>query len=241
MAIPLLIAAQRTGHLGFALRAPMTVPSGYQSGGGRRGASAGLSLGLTGLMLAGLASALVVPEVFVHRPGKTTVINIPAEPEPTKTPPPPTAETPTLVDTPRIALPPTNLPPLVDDFPYTLPPPIGTGDPGPIIVRPADPPPVIRDPVLTGASRDPRFARDFQPPYPAARQREGTEGYCRVSVSVNMSGRVNAVRAVDCPDEAFFRATERQAMRHWRFRPATRDGVAVETTIEQNVRFQLVE
>lgn len=241
MAIPLLIAAQRTSHLGFALRAPMTVPSGYQSGGGHRGASAGLALGLTALMLTGLASALVVPDVFIRRADPTLVHNVPAQPEPQGTPPPPTAATPTLVDTPQTTLPPTNLPPLVDNFPYTLPPPIGTGDPGPLIVRPADPPAVIRDPVLTGASRDPRFAGGFQPPYPAARQREGAQGNCRVSVSINASGRVSAVRAVDCPDDAFFRATERQAMRHWRFRPATRDGVAVETTIEQNVRFQLVE
>lgn len=239
MAIPLLIAAQRAHR--FALHATVPATAGYQSGGAHRGASAGLSLGLTALMLTGLASALVVPEVFVHRPGTTTVINIPAEPEPIKTPPPPTAETPTLVDTPPITLAPTNLPPMADPFPYTLPPPIGTGDPGPTIVRPVEPPPVARDPVLTPASRDPRFASDFQPPYPAARQREGTEGYCRVSVSINASGRVSAVRAVDCPDDAFFRATERQAMRHWRFRPATRDGVAVETNIEQNVRFQLVE
>lgn len=241
MAIPFLIAAQHSRRSGLALHAPMPAPAGYQSGGGHRGASAGLSLGLTALMLTGLASALVVPQVLRPTPGPTTVVNIPA-PQVEPPPPPPPQST---IDPPAPQLTRQQIPtiPLGDPFPMQLTPPIGPTDIGPIlpIARNDPPPQPPRDPVLTGASRDPRFAGAFQPPYPAARQREGAEGYCRVSVSITPAGRVSAVRAVDCPDDAFFRATERQALRHWRFRPATRDGVAVETSIEQNVRFQIIE
>ena len=42
-------------------------------------------------------------------------------------------------------------------------------------------------------------------------------------------------------DEAFWIATQRHAMRKWRFRPATRDGVAVPGTKVLTVHFKLTD
>jgi protein TonB len=94
-------------------------------------------------------------------------------------------------------------------------------------------------PVWRTATRNARYSDDFQPAYPASRQREGVEGSCQVSVTIAPNGHVTAVRALACNDEAFYRATERQALRSWRFEAATRDGVAVESTLTQTVHFRI--
>ena len=94
-------------------------------------------------------------------------------------------------------------------------------------------------PILTDASVDPRFANDFQPPYPAGKQRLGEEGLVVVRVLIGADGRVKRVESVDAADDAFFAATERQALRRWRFTPATRDGVAIESWRTMTVRFEI--
>jgi len=40
-------------------------------------------------------------------------------------------------------------------------------------------------------------------------------------------------------DAAFFEATRTQALRHWRFQPATRDGIPVESWRTMTVKFKL--
>lgn len=94
-------------------------------------------------------------------------------------------------------------------------------------------------PVLVEASVDPRFAGDLQPPYPAELERSGTEGTAVVRVLIGSDGRVRQVENVRADDPAFFAATERQALRHWRFRASTRDGAAVESWKVMTVRFTL--
>lgn len=94
-------------------------------------------------------------------------------------------------------------------------------------------------PVLTGPSVDPRYARDLQPLYPAGEQRAGREGLVSVRVLVGTDGRVLKVERVSAASDAFFAATERQALGKWRFRPATQNGVAVEAWRTMTVRFVL--
>lgn len=50
---------------------------------------------------------------------------------------------------------------------------------------------------------------------------------------------MNAAECVSAASEAFCRATRAQALARWRFRPATRDGVATAAVQTLTVRFTL--
>lgn len=111
----------------------------------------------------------------------------------------------------------------------------------PIVIKPFDPgiidPP--RNPVLTAVAPDPRYMRDFQPDYPPAMQRAQEEGKVTVRVSIGADGRVIDVEKIFATTDAFWEATRAQAMRKWRFRAATRDGVPVASEKVMTVHFQL--
>lgn len=103
----------------------------------------------------------------------------------------------------------------------------------------ADPP--APAPVIVGPSIDPRYAADLQPAYPPSEQRLSREGRVTVRVLVGPDGRVRQVERVSATSDAFFAATEAQAMRRWRFRPGTRDGSAQEAWRTMTVTFRLEE
>lgn len=106
-----------------------------------------------------------------------------------------------------------------------------------------DPPKPIPTPapVLTRADVDPRYRRDFQPIYPAAEQRAGTEGVVTLRVLIGADGRVRQVERLASPSDAFWRATEARALSKWRFNPATRDGVPYESWKTMTVRFRIAD
>ncbi|UVO55148.1 energy transducer TonB [Sphingomonas sp. SUN039] len=110
----------------------------------------------------------------------------------------------------------------------------GHGDGGTVK---ADPPPL---PVLTGAGIDSRFARDLQPPYPPNLERMEVEGSVTVRVQIGPDGRVAAVELVRPDDPGFFASTRDWALKRWRFKPATRDGVAVASWLTKTVQFRIV-
>ncbi|MCW3834768.1 TonB family protein [Sphingomonas canadensis] len=111
----------------------------------------------------------------------------------------------------------------------------GTADTG--ATRPIEtPPPVLP---LMPAQQDPRFARDFQPKYPPSEIRGQREGSVTVRVRIGTDGRVKEVRQVSATNDAFFEATRLQAIEKWRFKPATRGGVAEESWRNMSVRFRL--
>lgn len=95
------------------------------------------------------------------------------------------------------------------------------------------PTPVLVDPVLSTG------VRELQPPYPSQLLRIGTEGKAVVRVLVGTDGRVRQVAVISADDPLFAEATERHALRRWRFKPATRDGVPVESWKQLTVRFEI--
>lgn len=236
MALPFLI-------LSAASRAPALAngPSVYRPGGAHRTLSAAAAIAIAGGVGASLVLALVAPAFMKPDDTGLTVTNYPSEQpkiEPEKTDPAePTRSVITTV--PRK--------PVIenDQAPQVIPDPLPPLDPGPVIgpatssgggiVLPEPP----RVPVFRGATRDPRFASRFQPDYPVSRIRDGIEGRCPVTVTIAPSGRVSDVASNGCDDEAFFAATQRQALRHWRFQPATRDGVPVQSTQSLTVTFEI--
>ncbi|SER74814.1 energy transducer TonB [Sphingobium sp. YR768] len=181
-----------------------------------------------------------VIQVITSKPFMGTNIPIPPPPEPVvekKTDPrietqPQLREQSTVTD-PVIDLP-------KGDPPFTATKESGEGTGiGP--VKPYTPPPPLSEPVLTEPSIDPRALAAFQPDYPGAMIRQGMEGKVTVRVAISAEGRVTAIEKVSASDESFWLATERHAMRKWRFRPATRDGVAVASTKILTVRFTLTQ
>lgn len=239
MALPFLI-------LSSAARMPALAdgPSVYRAGGAHRPFSAALALAIAGGVGAALVVALVAPAFVMPEDEGLIVVNTPidtpriepdktqqVEAEPVRSVITMPDRDPLVVtrDAPQVVR--TEFPP-IDTGPV-----IGTETVGGAIVLPEPPrPPLFRD-----ATRDPRFAERFQPAYPPSREREGIEGRCPVTVTIAASGRVTNVASNGCTDSAFFAATERQALRHWRFRPATRDGVAVESTQNLAVTFRITE
>jgi periplasmic protein TonB len=111
---------------------------------------------------------------------------------------------------------------------------LGTGGGGKEIVDP------VTVPVLIKATGDPRFDRDRQPPYPPALERLEIEGSVTIRVQIGTDGRVTAVELIKTDDPAFFASTRDWALKRWRFKPATRDGVAVTSWLTRTVHFRIV-
>jgi protein TonB len=117
-----------------------------------------------------------------------------------------------------------------------LPPLGGNGDGG--IVEPQIQPPA---PILIEAKIDGRYRPDFQPAYPASMVRLQKEGDVTVRVFIDPDGRVRDVQLVSAPDPAFFDATRTQALKRWRFVPATRDGVPMASEKVMTIQFKLTD
>jgi len=112
--------------------------------------------------------------------------------------------------------------------------------PGKIEIPAADPAPPPRpmpDPVRMEARLDPRS--ELLPPYPSEEQRAEREGSVTIRVFIGPDGRVKRAERVSAASDAFWRATERHAIRNWRFKPATLDGSPVESVKVMTVRFVL--
>jgi len=203
----------------------------------------------TGLALVVLAHAAVLgalmmikgPTAFVDLITKTEVTLIPIRPDPPPVPevqpedrrPQQRPESVTVVEPP--IRPPIGDGPVAQERP-ALPP--LADPPGETIVRdpPVDPP---RPPVRRLAEYDSRYARALQPPYPGREERAQQSGQVRVRVTIAANGRVAAVARLAATSEGFWQATQRQAMDHWRFRPATVDGRPVESTMVFTVHFRI--
>lgn len=196
------------------------------------GAALAINLAAVGALMVAKGPTLPLPPEII------TLINPTPDrppPEPIETPPQPrdlpkqretmTVPRPEVPTTPRTDF---VFPPLPRD---PVEGPVGAGKPIDIVA----PTPL---PVLTDAALDTRFADDFQPPYPPGKQRLGDEGKAVLRVLIGADGRVKRVERVS-GDDAFLSVSERQALRRWRFKPATRDGVPVETWKTMTVRFEI--
>jgi protein TonB len=191
---------------------------------------------VTALMLAKMG-------VPVLPPGVIPLINPtldPPPPEPVVEPPmtkDPTAPTPVYVPPKIVGSDPVDPGPTVTstDDPAISGEPGAGGTANRVEPQPTPTPlPVITEPAPLGAA-----ARDFQPPYPSQLLRMGVEGKAVVRVLIGTDGRVKQVAVISADDPLFAEATERQALKKWRFKPGTRDGVPVETWKQMTVRFEI--
>jgi len=236
--IPLMSAMIATPKGAAAPAGPALLPRGsYDPGSGYRPVAAALAIGLPAALVVAVAlSPMIVKDgpridnepwdtIFVEKPKPETPPK-PAEAHDAK----PRSTSTTDTADPLV---PTATDNVVDRGPLTVDPVIP--DPGPP-VRPADPP---APPPLVLAKLDPRYAASFQPDYPASEQRREIEGVTKVRVLIGTDGHVKAVELLSTDSPGFFEETKRRALAKWRFKPATRGGVAEESWQVMTVRFQI--
>ena len=223
-----------------------SIDGGPQNGSGYRSRTSRSPTALGGVVLVHLALGAAIVSMtaidIVHLdPTVMWAYNVPKPPDAKPVPPKPQPEARTRVTTaPRTEV---NLPvrQTSDVFPV-LPPviPEVTGGGRGLVPAPVPLPDPV-PPVLAQARPDARFARDFQPPYPAAMLRLQQEGDVTVRVQIGADGRVLDVALVSTADPAFFDAAKRQALARWRFLPATRDGVPVASERVMTIHFRLTD
>lgn len=120
---------------------------------------------------------------------------------------------------------------------------IGTGNAGPASVRdiaisdlpPLQPPP----PAINSAAQLLTPLSDLKPPYPEAKLLTGEEAALTLRLSIDEHGRVVAVDPVGRADPVFLDAARKHLLSHWRYRPAVKDGRAIQSTIIINLVFEL--
>lgn len=209
-----------------------------------RSVSFGAALAINGAIIAGMIFA--APNIIVLKDPDTVMRPIDIR----EAPPPPPVDDPKPVEKvqPRTSQPPFLEKPVVDTtsetsirtttiLPDALPTNEKPTDPGPVtVIEPARPAPA---PALIGATTDPRYAQDFQPEYPSQEIRAQRDGLVTLRVLIGADGRVKSVEPVSATSDAFFAVTKRQALGKWRFRPATRGGVAEESWKTMTVRFRI--
>ena len=97
----------------------------------------------------------------------------------------------------------------------------------------------VLPPIFTKAKRDMRFAAAFQPVYPSSLLVREVEGSATIRVLVGTDGRVREAIVVSATHPDFGRAAMRQALKAWRFKPATRGNEVVEDWVTIPITFQI--
>ena len=123
----------------------------------------------------------------------------------------------------------------ITDPPLPVGPSTGT-DTGVTVVEPPLPPPPM---TFIEPAVDARYARDFQPIYPAAERRAEREGRVSIRVLIGIDGRVKEARRIAATSDAFWQVTLDRALSKWRFKPATRGGIPVEAWRTMSLTFVL--
>ncbi len=78
-----------------------------------------------------------------------------------------------------------------------------------------------------------------KPPYPLDKIRSEEEATLRLRLTIDPRGRVIAVEPVGAADPSFLEAARRHILRAWHYKPATEDGVAVQSTTVISLSFRL--
>jgi protein TonB len=97
----------------------------------------------------------------------------------------------------------------------------------------------IPKPIFKPALRDAKYASKFQPRYPAGLLSKNIEGKAVLKILIGADGLVRQANVVSSTHEDFGIAAVDQALKSWRFKPATRDGKPVEDWQTITIRFNI--
>ncbi len=81
--------------------------------------------------------------------------------------------------------------------------------------------------------------RSVNPRYPTQAQRSRTEGFVVVSFTVTAEGRTSNIQVVDAQPRHMFERAAIDAVERWEFKPATRNGEPVDSTVTNRINFKL--
>jgi protein TonB len=202
------------------------------------------SLGLVILLHVALIAAVILVkgpafQRILHPPIDVTLIE--PIPDPPRNPPPPRPDQPQhppeRFDQPPPLTPTPPTGPAVDSRP---PPNLFAGDPagsGTVDIPRLPPPEPAALPVRRAAQID--SSSRLQPPYPPSELRLNRDGRVQVRVTIGPDGRVIDVALISATSDAFWLVTRQQALRAWRFHPATVDGRPVQETRTMSLVFRI--
>ncbi len=86
----------------------------------------------------------------------------------------------------------------------------------------------------------PQAVATTQPIYPHRAKRLGIEGAVRVRFLVKTSGRTDLFSILTSEPPGVFDRTVRKTVKNWKFKPAIKDGRAVETWVETIIKFKII-
>lgn len=177
--------------------------------------------------------AVPLPIAIELLPQPTPEPNPPAQPA---TPPPTPAPTPVIPPKPKVPKPaprpkPTRPTPVMKPVPETAEPVPAVTMPAPPVQdaapTPAHPAPTA-PPAATAVYISANYAARNRPPeYPALSRRYGEQGTVRLRVLVQADGTAGKVEIERSSGYALLDEAARNAVRSWRFQPATKDGKPV--------------
>jgi protein TonB len=91
------------------------------------------------------------------------------------------------------------------------------------------------------AARFNTAASALKPPYPNDKLRLEEEATLRLRLKIDARGRVTRVEPIGAADPSFLEAARRHIIRAWRYKPATEDGVAIDSSTVITLSFRLEE
>lgn len=83
------------------------------------------------------------------------------------------------------------------------------------------------------------LTRSVNPRYPTQAQRSRTEGFVVLSFTVTTEGRTSNIKVVDAQPRHMFERAAVDAVERWQFKPATRGGQPVDSTVTNRINFKL--
>ncbi len=202
----------------------------------RRGGLLGIVIGLhVGVVLLALAAKTVAPQIMemplivdllpapeIESPPEAKPLPM-AKPEPVVRKPLPQPKAPTpVLETTASQAPAENAP--------VAPPPIA---------EPAPPAPAPTAPPVSQARFDADYLRNPSPPYPPLARRMGEEGKVVLRVSVTPQGTADEVEIRTSSGSTRLDESALKTVRNWRFVPAKRGDVAVQSFVLVPIIFKL--
>ncbi len=76
-----------------------------------------------------------------------------------------------------------------------------------------------------------------KPDYPQVARTRRTSGWVDLEFTVTADGRAEAIRVVEAKPENLFDRSAQRALARWRFKPAERNGAAVQSTLRTRINF----
>lgn len=172
---------------------------------------------------------------------KSAIRSTPGTPSPKATPPRPTTEiVPPAEASPRHDdVPPDNPPQPVADAASSLSPSGSAAAPAPPSSATTPPAPQATAVALIPASFDAAYLHNPAPIYPRSSRRRGDEGKVVLRVHVLGDGSADAVEVAESSGHSRLDDAAREAVRNWRFTPAHRGEVRVDSWLRVPIVFRL--